>query len=252
MEIYIGTILLEKNRWRKEPPAIKVSQWLNRFAEDAFDGVELWERHYTEASKEKRESIVSGPLPIAVYNTYVAFCDDSCDQRYLAAKAAHNLKATAIKYNLGNDISRKDEYIRNLRSFKSALPDGCRLLCECHSGTIMHDPLVASDILDELSDSCYQTIVHGFSDPEATAMWLSHLKDRITHVHVSIRNSRSLNTTLRESSTKAAQCIAALKEGGFRGTYTLEFAKGLRNEDENSEDEYAAARDDLAFLREAL
>ena len=50
-EIYIGTILLERNRWtRDKKPTCLVSEWIPRFKEAGFDGMELWENHAALAS----------------------------------------------------------------------------------------------------------------------------------------------------------------------------------------------------------
>lgn len=44
--VLIGTILLEPNRWKPgKLPSFRVSQWLDRFADAGFAGVELWENH---------------------------------------------------------------------------------------------------------------------------------------------------------------------------------------------------------------
>ena len=45
-KIYIGTILLEVNRWTAgKEPSYLVSEWVERFAEAGFDGMELWQFH---------------------------------------------------------------------------------------------------------------------------------------------------------------------------------------------------------------
>lgn len=81
--VYLGSILLEPNRWpdRPEatysrlrqltriaqgPPFIQVSNWLQRAKADGFDGVELWENHALLCSDAEFAKLCQPALPMAV------------------------------------------------------------------------------------------------------------------------------------------------------------------------------------------
>ena len=62
-EVLIGSILLEVNRHRSgRTPTYRVSDWLERFREAGFDGVELWENHATAAPEEEVQALAASPL----------------------------------------------------------------------------------------------------------------------------------------------------------------------------------------------
>ena len=136
-EIYISTVALDPTRWGRRIPSFDVSAWLPRFAGDGFDGVELWEFHFLPAEKADQERLVAAASSVAIYNSYVGFADEDAEARAAAAEAITRLQPRAVKYNLGGDAARKDEYRRNLLAWADALPADCRLLCECHQGSIL-------------------------------------------------------------------------------------------------------------------
>ena len=62
--IYIGTILLELNRWGSpKTPTYRVSEWLDRFQEAGFDGMELWEYHATLCPSEELAALEASTFP---------------------------------------------------------------------------------------------------------------------------------------------------------------------------------------------
>ena len=58
-QCYIATVCLDRNRWGTREPSFAVSDYLDRFASDGFDGIELWEYHYTRSSDAEKERLVS-------------------------------------------------------------------------------------------------------------------------------------------------------------------------------------------------
>lgn len=251
--IYIGTILLEKNRWAKgKQPSYSVREWLPRFEKDGFDGLELWENHVLLAPPEEAQALERSRVPVAVYNTYMGFDDRGEEARRKAAQMAARLKAQSVKYNVGADKAKTAEYVNNVRAWAEMLPKDCRLLCECHAGTIMEKPGQAAEVFAELKDEArFQAIVHPFTEsPESLRAWFRALgPKRITHAHVQYREKGTLKK-LSADAARNKEILAVLREAGFAGTYTLEFTEGTSAPGgENMESLYRAALEDRDFLQ---
>jgi len=101
--IYIGTILLERNRWSPgKVPTYQVSEWMDRFKRDGFDGMELWENHAALCSDDELARLEQAPLPVVVFNSYAGLGDGGLPEREQATRLANRLGARAIKFNVGN------------------------------------------------------------------------------------------------------------------------------------------------------
>lgn len=253
-EVYIGTILLERNRWAPgKRPSYRVSEWLGRFAEAGFDGMELWENHAALCPAEEIDALVESPFRVAVYNSYAGFDDSGGAERSRAAALAGRLRAAGIKFNLGKDPSLRETYLRNLRAWRSALPGNVRMLCECHGGTIMEDPVRAGEVLDELGDDSCQAIVTPFScDLEELRTWFERLGRSVTHAHVQMRGEDGRLVRLDRSPSFVKEALHVMREGGFDGTFTIEFTEGVGAEREDIEGLFRAAARDLSFLKSQL
>src|SRR5436190_8880648 len=96
----LGTILLEVNRHRPgKSPTFRVSDWMARIAQAGFEGIELWENHAILAPEDEVTSLQSGPLPVAIFNTYAGFLDGEENARQRAAELVERLGAAAVKFN---------------------------------------------------------------------------------------------------------------------------------------------------------
>ncbi|MFW5788179.1 MAG: sugar phosphate isomerase/epimerase family protein [Halanaerobiales bacterium] len=249
-EIYLGTILMELNRWSSDKPVIKVSEWLERIHKDGFAGLELWENHIFRAESPQKEikALKKAKIPVAIYNSYVGFGSEDRKKRQKAAEYINELGARGVKYNLGHEEEMLDTYVDNLKKWDTQLPEGCRLLCECHGGTVLEEPAVAKKVFADLGKECYQAIVHCFNEPDKLKEWFVNLGDRITHAHVSVKDENGQGVRLRNAPERVEENLRIMKNYNYRGTFTLEFTEGLRSEDENPEDSYRAAVDDLQYL----
>lgn len=250
--LYIGTILLEKNRWTTRIPTIRVSDWVERFRQDGFSGIELWENHFLLQDKEEREALRSSEFPVGVYNSYLDFDNWNEDQAAETAQVIRDLKVPAVKYNLGKDPSRLEDYILQLNNWAELLPEECRILCECHPGTVMEEPENAAAVFRQLMDPRHQAVIHAPGDPEAMEKWFQALGSRISHVHIQLRNNHNELLKLKEDPRRVRLGVEVLKRHGYAGSFTIEFTRGVRMPDENPEDLYACARDDLQYLKETL
>ena len=252
--IYIGTILLEVNRWgASKAPTYLVSEWLDRFQEAGFDGMELWEHHATLCPGEELEALTAASFPVSVFNTYCGFDDAAESARGVATQMVDRFNAPAVKYNVGTEPELRDTSLKNLRAWAESLPQDCRLLCECHGGTIVEDPAEGAKFFGELGDERLQAIINGFPiPPDELREWCHHLGSRITHLHVAPRDDDENMIRLDRCASRAKEAIHILREEGFQGSLTLEFAEGTRAPDENIEALWEAAVADLHFLRENL
>ena len=246
--IYLGTILLEVNRWNKDDrrPSFRVSDWTQRIADDGFDGLELWENHALLADDDERERLRTGPCPVKIFNAYDVCESDTGDTRRRIADLAITLGAEGLKYNTGKDPDRHDTYVANLKAWRAMFPPAFQFLCECHRGSTMEDPQLASQTLDRLGRADHGMILHAFGDDEAPIRErFAHYGDRITHLHC--------NLSAKGPMTHDAVCrrLALLRDLGFNGTYTIEFTEGVRD-GLTIEQLYRHALRDLRLLRSCL
>ncbi|MFQ3544032.1 hypothetical protein Q7A53_08090 [Halobacillus rhizosphaerae] len=248
----INTVLLERNRWETHrTPSILVSEWLERFKEDGFDGLELWENHVIKAQKEEVQLLKKSPFKVDTYNSYVRFEDGYEEERESSANMIRELQVNKVKFNLGSKPDLEERYLENLQIWKRDLPAGCRLLCECHPGTIMEDPFEVARIYDELGSSQFEAIVHPFNEQQDLKRWFDCLGSTVTHAHVSLYKSQSFHH-LADEEEFVKKRAAILRNQKFAGTYSMEFAKGTSCPNENQEVVYNNALQDRHYLQNLL
>jgi hypothetical protein len=224
-EIYLGTVLLEVNRWGGDgQPSFLVSDWTRRLADEGFDGLELWQNHALRADAEEVARLQSGPCPVKVFNAYdVCEPETGADRRRIAEVAA-GLGAWGMKYNFGKAPERMDSYVEALREWKGMFPEGFRFLCECHRGSGMEDSALAAKTFDRLEEPGFEAIIHGMDNPEeAVRERFGAYGGRITHIHANL-SSKGLMTE-----AQVCERLTLLRSLGFRGTFTIEFTEGVRD-----------------------
>ena len=260
--ILLGTILLEPHRWRADlVPLVRASEWVGRASVAGFDGIELWQRHYTDASPEEKAALENLPEPPAVFSTYISFQDTSeaAAQREEVAEAIRRTRASGVKFNLGTDSTKRAEYLRNFREWAATLPPGVELFNECHVGDIADKPRAARQIFDELALPDLGIIIHAFSiEPQGLNAWFEQFPTAIRHIHVQHRHDDGLWYRLeRAVADNTAKC-QLLHHHGFCGSLTIEFTEtvewGRQNptSEKNSDALFTHACADLKFLRENL
>ncbi len=248
-EIYIGTVLLEKNGWLRTErvPSVVISDWTKRIKEEGFDGIELWQNHALLASEEEQQKLVASPSPIKIFNSYARSETEAIEERQKSVQFSKLFNSEGMKYNFGRNAELHEEYTLNAISWRSMLPPQFRFLCECHGGTTMQTPAQASETFKKMGRENYEVIIHGFggSDEEVKDAFAFH-SDRITHIHSNI----SLKVTLDESVVQ--QRVDLLRSLGFNGSFTIEFTEGINSENENAETLFQNAVRDQKILRRCL
>ncbi|OPZ03905.1 MAG: hypothetical protein BWZ10_03237 [candidate division BRC1 bacterium ADurb.BinA364] len=231
---------------------MRVGEWLERFARDGFDGVELWENHAALASEQEILALERSPIPISIFNSYADTDDAEAPARQAAVQFVQRFKSRGLKYNVGKDAARREEYLRNARAWREALGPRIRFLCECHPGTIVEEAGAARRFFDELGGDGYEIIVHPFNRLETLDEWFEQFGPRIAHAHLQMRDESSAMARFDDYSGRARDAIRRMRAHGYAGTYTLEFAAGTRDPDENPETLYQNALRDFEFLKEIL
>ena len=254
--VLIGTIALEMNRWSNRVPSYKVSDWLSRFNNDGFDGMELWENHVIhEVSEGEAAKIKDLGFPVSVYNTYALFGEDDAEKRKNAAKMIEYFNVDAVKFNVGDDLTQIDVYKSNLLEFADTIPSKCRLLCECHGGTILDDNKIAKDFFTDLPEGKFGIIIHPFDSVASLQEKFDMFGSRITHVHSQlqrIENEKTLRLRLDEWPEHVSACFDVFRKYNFCGSFTIEFTGGTASVGENIDTLYENALADMAFIRKNL
>ena len=263
MEIYLGTVAIEPNRWGLAVPGghplTRVSEWLPAVREAGFDGLELWERHARSVPDEELDALLASDIPIKILSCYTSWDDPDDSIRAETAAWIERVGAQGVKFNVGSDPDSIGDYTERLRRFEAEVPDGARLLCECHFGTVAEDPAVARDMFDAVADADrLGAIVHVHPiDRDEWSEPLGVLGDRVRHVHVQVAEV-SQSTSADELSEALRPAAEAIGAASPVATWTIEFSHGMwgfgRDDAEFDNPAYIlqSARRDLAALRAAL
>jgi sugar phosphate isomerase/epimerase len=257
--VLLGTVAIEPNRWgsidRSGAPTTAVSEYLPDIARFGFDGIEVWERHLTEAPPEESQAVLDGEVPITIFNSYVSFDDPDPTTRDTVASWVRRARSQGVKFNVGNDPSLQTAYTERIATWLEALPPDVTLLCECHAGiSIAEDPEIAAAVLSGAGPSDrVQAIIHTDEDPDRLRFRFDAYGDRISHVHVNYLGTEpGRPPTLYEVRSDLERKVALLESIGFRGSWTIEFVHGVFTESDRPEPLLAQAGEDLVVLREIL
>ena len=246
-EIYIGTVLMEKNRWAEvRTPTISISDWTGRFKDEGFDGIELWQNHAFLADEEERRKLSESPVPVRIFNSYNRCEKETLDERKRAVEMVNLFSSEGMKYNFGRDAERHEEYCASVKEWRDMLPENFRFLCECHGGTTMQNPQKARDVFLELGLDDYEVIIHGMGGSDENLEKVFQIHDRhITHIHVNVSDWSEKGENFLQKR------VDLLRELGFRGSYTIEFTEGIK-EDLSVEQLFKNAARDMKMLRGCL
>lgn len=247
IDIYIASVALEPTRWGRKEASFAVSEWLPRFEADGFEGVELWDRHFLSVEESERQRLVSASDAIPIYSSYIGFNDADAGARAQAADAVTRLGSTGVKYNLGGDVSKLDEYRRNLMQWETQLPSTCRLLCECHPGTVLETLPEAVAFFDDLDPERFGVIAHLACEPEGPEAFFDAFGSRIKHLHVQMRGPAS-DPSKADNRQVLDACFSVPAAHGFDGTLSVEFTRGI-GRDEDIEVIYENACTDMHYIR---
>lgn len=246
-QIYLSSVALEKNRWAKLPervPSFNVSDLLSRIKADGFYGVELWQYHYTIATEEEKSKLASSGVPF-IFNSYVSIVNRDDELYKSIGNAVKNIGATAVKYNFGGDIETLSQQMENLKRFTDCMPEGVKMLCECHPRTLMEVPEVAGEVFAKLDSDRHGAIIHMETDADFADRCFENYGDRICHIHCAYKGGENGFIPMNDGTDNVKNYINHYLEKGFDGSLALEFVKF----EDTAEEHYANALKDLEVLK---
>jgi hypothetical protein len=111
---------------------------------------------------------------------------------------------------------------------------------------------VAEKVFNEQwRDERFQAIVHPFSTPpNVLKEWMKRLKGRVAHAHVQLRGEQNRPIRLDRKPREVRDALQILEDGGFAGSFTLEFTEGTSTPNDRPEFLFENALSDLKFLRD--
>lgn len=248
-KVFLASVCLERNRWAEvNSPTIFVSEWFPRIEADGFDGIELWQYHYTAADSVEQEALLSRRLMLPIFNSYCGFEEGSGNERDVVRQAILQLKPRAVKFNFGANENMLREYEEVFCSWAESLPRELTFLCECHGGTVLETPQRAKRLLKRFPKLDIGVIVHGFSIGDSELQgWFDECGTAVRHIHISARRKGLFRTP-----KQVADRMALIRNFGFKGTFSIEFAEGAGQAGEQQETVYTNAKQDLQLLRKLM
>ena len=140
----------------------------------------------------------------------------------------------------------------NLRQWRTQLPEEILLLCECHPGSIVEEPLQAKAFFGELDMEGWGIIADPFSRFESLQAWFDALGPRIIHAHLQMRQPDRTVVRFDRRPERAREAVRIMREASFAGSCTFEFTEGMNTPGENIDELFSNALIDLAFLKEIM
>jgi len=225
-QVFLATVLLEPFRWhpRGTKPALEIADWTKRIS-DQFEGIELWEPHWLFATPAQRREIERTSANW-IFNSYAPLARNADASRSAATEAAHRLRARGVKCNFGADASQLLSEIEVAHEWALALPTGCKLLLECHSGTSIEEPSSAAKALAGLPREKVGIIAHPFTSSKWDE-WIQKCGTSIDHLHAQARKADQSFDSLGAHSELISRRLESLSTIGFCGTIALEFTLGV-------------------------
>lgn len=228
-EIYLCSVALEKNRWAPgRMPSFQVSDLIPDILNGGFDGIELWQYHYTNASGEEKEKLSESSVPFYL-GTYVSLVNRNDDSYKALGAAAKAIRAKGFKFNFGKKpeegVIDYSAQLENLKYLAECLPNYTKLLCECHAGTIMEIPEIAGEVFSKLDKERFGAIIHLETAKDFADKCFDYYGDRICHIHCQHRNGGDSLIPMDDGTGNVKDLIDYYSSKGFNGTYAIEFVK---------------------------
>ncbi|MCH8474793.1 MAG: sugar phosphate isomerase/epimerase [Opitutales bacterium] len=253
----LGTVALEPRRWKKDPeryPSFAVSEKGEAARDAGFTGWELWERHYTHAPEEEQKALRKSDFPVVGLNTYWIPGHGTVEEGERVAEtiAAFQPSLRLVKFNLGpvDGPVPVEEQVEAAARWAELLPEGVRLLCECHPRTVLETTGAAKKAFAEWPVERFGAIVHPLGPARLELPnWLGALGNRITHLHWQSKGVDKKMCPLAELEGEVLMAAEILAKYGFAGSAALEFVAGMNKPGEHPDRLFQQAVEDLQFLQ---
>jgi hypothetical protein len=250
--IYLSTFLLEKNRSNGKGPSLLVSDWMEPISEAGFGGLEVWMNHLLFSSRSEWELIrergqeADLALPVIASALPSDASEKSRRLRDALLEACDYFRPECLKLK----VPRGEEGIDFLRTWTRDVPREIGILCDCREGEGGLAELEA--LRQALPGGRFRAVLHPFLLPpsEFEAALQAH-GDFIGNLGVQARKGNAWGQILDDKAS-SLKIIAASRQRGYKGTWTLEFTRGAGQGAEDIDDLFDAAEADLNFLTESL
>ena len=249
--VNLSTLLLEKNRTNGKGPSLLVSDWMEDAGEAGFAGLEIWINHLLFSSRSEweliRERSAEADLPIAAITTALPLdgSDKSLRFRESVLEACEYFRPEALK--LGSADLGSEAALEFLKDWSRDVPRDLVLLLDAGEGA---GAAFLSQVRTALGGGRFRGVLHPFlfAAKELEAAF-DAAGDFIANLRVQAKKGGQ-RILLEENAEEHRKIVSLVRGHGFKGTWTLESAKGAGLPGENIEKMFDYAEKDLNFLIE--
>lgn len=253
-QIFLSTMLLERNRSNGKGPSLLVSDWMEPIGEAGFSGLEIGMNHLRFSSRSEWElikergeeadlstSMIASALPI-----------DSSDKsqrlRDSILEACGYFRPEGLKLALGGG----EDALDFLKTWSRDVPREIALFFDCREGEGGISGLETVRAALSGGGGRFRAVIHPFLlSPGEFEQALEAHGDFIGNLGVQCKKGGQW-ALLSEAKAEALKIIAAARKGGYKGSWTLEFSKGAGQPKEDIDAMFDNSEADLNFLTDVL
>ncbi|MDB5049823.1 MAG: hypothetical protein JWO30_2894 [Fibrobacteres bacterium] len=253
-DVYLSTLLLEKNRFNGKGPSLLVSDWIEETGEAGFAGLEIWMNHLLFSSRSEWELIQErsseSDLPISLISATLPADSSDKSQRFRDSviEACDYFRPDGLKFNLSDAKATGLDSLGFIKEWSRDVPRDISLLFDGGEGVGSGELAIARKTL---GGGRYKAVLHPFLfAPKELEKVLDAAGDFIANLGVQAKQGGEC-ILLEENAAEHLKIISATRARGFKGTWSLEFTKGVGAAKESIENMFDNAEKDLNFLIEA-
>jgi hypothetical protein len=249
--VNLSSLLLEKNRSNGKGPSLLVSEWVEEAGEAGFAGIEIWINHLLFSSRSEWELIRdrSGDADLPISAITAALPSDGSDksQRFRDSliEACDYFRPESLKLGLADIAS--ENALGFLKEWSRDVPREAVLWVDGGEATTPAALAKARGALDGRIRGVLRPFLMA---PAELAAAFDAGGDFIANFGVQPKRGQPAGL-LEENAEASRKIIALARARGFKGSWTLESAKGAGLPGENIERLFDNAERDLNFLIEA-
>jgi hypothetical protein len=260
--VYLSTMLLEKNRWNGKGPSLLVSDWMEPIGEAGFAGLDIWMNHLRFSSRSEWELIkdmaADSDLALALISATVPTDNSDKSQRLRESilEACDYFRPDGLKLSLAEDARLRGpvavpvESLEFIRTWGQDVPREIGLLFDAGEGPSSLDALALAR--KTLSGDRYKAVLHPFLlPPRRFEAALEASGDFIANLGVQAKKDGEW-ILIEDEPDAHFQVLAAARTHGFKGTWSLEYTKGIGLPGEDIDDLFDNAEKDLNFMIESM
>lgn len=248
--VNLSTLLLEKNRHNGKGPSLLVSEWMEDAGEAGFAGIEIWINHLLFSSRSEweliRERSADADLPVSAVTAMLPVDGSDKSQRFRDSllEACDYFRPDNLKFSLPDP--RSADGLEFAKEWSRDVP---------RDTVLLFDPGEAGEALPQaraaLAGGRFKGVLHPFLfSPKELETALAAAGDFVANLGVQAKKGGQ-RILLEENGDEHRKIVSLVRGSGFKGTWTLEYAKGAGLPGENIETMFDHAEMDLNFLIEA-